>query len=327
MALARIVDGLAALEQAHAAAGERFKAAAYGKVLAALRAKAARGEAVAELADLQDVPGIGPSIREKIGALLSGVLPPPPPPPRPPAEDELLRVHGIGPAKAKALRAAGIATVAELRRAVASGGASLTAAQAAGLRHYEDLLGRIPRAEMARHEAVVRAAFQAAHPAFQVTIVGSYRREAADSGDVDALVTLPAALSAADATALFHAALHRMKADGYLLDELARGPKKFMGIVRLAEGPSARGALPLGPAARRLDVLLSPAAEHAFALLYFTGSDAFNVAVRKTALAAGYSLNEHGLRSCKDKADAPPLPDEAAILAFLGLPFVPPHRR
>ena len=317
MALARIVDGLAALEQAHAAAGERFKAAAYGKVLAALRAKAARGEAVAELADLQDVPGIGPSIREKIGALLSGPVLPPPPPPRPPAEDELLRVHGIGPAKAKALRAAGIATVAELRRAVASGGASLTAAQAAGLRHYEDLLGRIPRAEMARHEAVVRAAFQAAHPAFQVTIVGSYRREAADSGDVDALVTLPAALSAADATALFHAALHRMKADGYLLDELARGPKKFMGIVRLADGPSAR----------RLDVLLCPAAEHAFALLYFTGSDAFNVAVRKTALAAGYSLNEHGLRSCKDKADAPPLPDEAAILAFLGLPFVPPHRR
>ena len=38
-----------------------------------------------------------------------------------------------------------------------------------------------------------------------------------------------------------------------------------------------------------------PAREYGAAMLYFTGSKAFNVNMRAHALEQGYSLNEHGI--------------------------------
>jgi DNA polymerase/3'-5' exonuclease PolX len=46
---------------------------------------------------------------------------------------------------------------------------------------------------------------------------------------------------------------------------------------------------------RRLDLLLTPHTEYPFALTYFTGSDKFNIEMRKVAIAQSLTLNEHGL--------------------------------
>jgi DNA polymerase/3'-5' exonuclease PolX len=310
-----VIAGLVALRDQEAREGQRFKAAAYAKVVQGLLARQARGEPLQCIDDLAAVPGVGASIRQKIAQLLAGV----PPPLHPPSD--LLQVHGIGPAKAKALQQSGVRSVADLRAAVAAGRTALSSAQTAGLRHCEDLQLRIPRAEMASHEATLREALLQSHPRFQLAIVGSYRRGAPDSGDIDALVTLPAPHGSQSAAEHLQVAIATMARQGYIIEALASGAKKFMGIVRQHGGP-----------ARRLDVLLAPPEQHAFALLYFTGSDAYNVAVRKAALARGYSLNEHGLtplrrRDGQAAAEPPPLPNEAAILDFLGLPYVAPEDR
>ena len=77
---------------------------------------------------------------------------------------------------------------------------------------------------------------------------------------------------------------------------------------------------------RRLDLLLTPYEEYAYAILYFTGSDKFNVAFRQHALACGYSLNEHAMTP--NNLVAPPvMSSEKDIFSFLRLKYIEPHQR
>lgn len=298
---------------------QAFKARAYAKVISELNAHAGP---IARVEDIDGIPGIGGRIREKIAEMITtghiaaadqareeGIL----------TTDELLKVYGIGPAKAKELADAGIRSVAALRAAAARTPGLLNDKQQVGLKYYDDLLARIPRAEVAAHEAKVKAAFRAADPSFVCQVVGSYRRGATDSGDVDVLVKMPAeAGNTAHATRKFGEAIEHLQASGYILEVLAQGAKKFMGIVAVEGGR-----------ARRLDLLLTPPEEFAYAILYFTGSDRFNVGMRKHALSLGWSLNEHGLKRKPDDGATPPadLRDEEDIFRFLGVPFVAPTAR
>jgi len=61
--------------------------------------------------------------------------------------------------------------------------------------------------------------------------------------------------------------------------------------------------------------------------MYFTGSDKFNVAVRKLALEKGYSMNEHGFTPKEGIPEAPFLGSEEEIFRFLGLEMIPPNKR
>jgi len=119
------------------------------------------------------------------------------------------------------------------------------------------------------------------------------------------------------------ALIDRLVADGYALKaNFGRGPKKYLGVVRL----------PSGGAFRRLDLMAVPAPEAPFALLYFTGNDRFNMRVRGVAKAAGFSLNEHGLTPESSEATArlaaaPAFAAEGDVLRFLGLEDVAPEAR
>jgi DNA polymerase/3'-5' exonuclease PolX len=105
---------------------------------------------------------------------------------------------------------------------------------------------------------------------------------------------------------------------GYIEGKLAGGGKKWMGYVRLSP------ALP----ARRLDLLLTPPGEFAYALLYFTGSAKFNVALRRYCLELGYSLNEHTLTPVTaSKPEPPVMKTERDIFRWLGLVYVKPSDR
>jgi DNA polymerase/3'-5' exonuclease PolX len=80
--------------------------------------------------------------------------------------------------------------------------------------------------------------------------------------------------------------------------------------------------------ARRLDLLLTPPEEYAYALLYFTGSDKFNILFRKKAIEKGYSLSEHGFKKLNTKVETPPyMEDERNIFTFLDIPYVTPNKR
>ena len=72
--------------------------------------------------------------------------------------------------------------------------------------------------------------------------------------------------------------------DNYIIDVLASGKNKFMGIVKLNDKP-----------ARRLDILVAPVNEYYYSLLYFTGSNIFNIGLRNYVKnTLNLSLSEHG---------------------------------
>ena len=99
--------------------------------------------------------------------------------------------------------------------------------------------------------------------------------------------------------------------DPGVVEVVGRGPTKCS--VRLEAGPNA-------------DLRVVPAASYPFALLYFSGSKAHNVALRGRAQAMGLKLNEYELiREADGSAIA--CDDEAAIYRKLGLPFIPPELR
>ena len=312
-----LVAAFGALKASSAATGQAFKAKAYGRVLDQLERM--EGPAYAEEPLLARMTGVGASIRAKIDAVFAGRVPAAAVAavsPRALAIQELTSVTSIGPVKAERLvDQSGVTGVADLRAKVAEGLIALSEAEVLGLHHWEDFLLKIPREEMNLHRATLEAALP---QGASLTVMGSYRRGAANSGDIDALVTPPDALPKLAA---------RLTESGYLLpDDFGRGDKKILGIVRLPDAPHHR----------RLDLLAVTPADVPFALLYFTGSKEYNMRVRAVAKEAGFSMSERGLRPTTDEAAARlaarlaeggPFAGEADVLAFLGLPFVAPEQR
>jgi len=289
-----------------------FKVKAYKKAIDAINRY---GEPITSLDDAKGIDGLSDKMLDKIREIMAtGVLAA--------AErvkertdvggmTELLAIHGIGPAKARSLIESGITSLDALRKAVVASPKLLTKAQTLGLKYADDAAKRIPRAELEQHEKVLLSRLGGG---LDGTVVGSYRRGAATSGDIDMLIRYEATMPIADAEKAFHAYVTSLS--GYILDTLVSGDKKWMGYVRLGSG-----------AVRRLDLLLTPPDEFAFALLYFTGSDLFNVAFRKHCLTRGYTLNEHEMKPVSTAAAPPAMTREEDIFAFVGLKYVPPTER
>ena len=225
------------------------------------------------------------------------------------ALDTLQNIYGVGPKKAQDLIAAGYTTIAELRASKDT--KLLNKNQLIGLQYYEQLLQRIPRAEMDKHAALLMAAKP---PSLEGVIVGSYRRGRPDSGDIDMLIrTAAPTVDAAEALTDFVTAL---KATGYIREVLAHGDHKCMAICQLSPGKG-----------RRLDLLVAPPAEFPFAVFYFTGSDTFNVAVRAHALSRGFTLNEHAITQVSTGKQVSGVKTEKDIFKLLKLKWVEPVDR
>ena len=217
-------------------------------------------------------------------------------------------IYGIGAVRAKQLVELGMNSLEDLRKYPEL----LNEKQTAGLKYYEPLRERIPRDEMVAHESLLLSNLSTG---ITGSLAGSYRRGKESSGDIDLL------LRGGDASHLNWLVIH-LTTTGYILETLAHGDKKFMGICCL------EGGIP-----RRIDILVTTVEEYPYALLTFTGSDKFNVLVRAHAKTLGYSLNEYRLSLTTEGAaagralPASPLPTEEAILAFLGLKYVKPEDR
>ena len=308
-----IIDALETMRKKEVAEKEPFKARAYKKAIDGLKTV----DSIRSLDDVSAVPGIGEKIREKIVEILAtGELASAK---RAAAShavhDELMAVYGIGPVKAAELVAAGIGGYTDLRAASAADPGLLTEKQKAGLKYYEDLLKRIPRSEMLEHQAMLAELLpEEIDATTSFEIVGSFRREAETSGDIDVLIRVA---DGQNGKKLLRDYVAMMAGFGYLVETLALGDKKFMGICQLPGQP-----------ARRLDILMTPAAEYPYAILYFTGSDVFNIAVRQWALDRGYTLNEHTLAALRsDVKPVPPMASERDILRFLRISYVAPRDR
>ena len=187
----------------------------------------------------------------------------------------LTDVYGIGPKKAQDLVKSGIKTIQDLRSQQDS---VLNDKQRIGLKYYEDILKRIPRNEIEKFDKMIETEIQALDSTTtNYEIVGSYRRGAKTSGDIDVIIT------SSDAS-VFSKVISSLKSKDIIIEILSQGDTKCLVIAKM----------PGLPYARRVDFMFTPPEEYPFATLYFTGSKAFNTTMRSYALKLGLSLNEHG---------------------------------
>ena len=228
-----------------------------------------------------------------------------------------VKVYGIGPKKALQLAELGLTSIAQLRERQDE---LLNAVQKKGLRHYEDILKRIPRAEVVEYEKVFKKVFdKVKQDGDEFEILGSYRRGNKTSGDIDVAVT-----NKQGDDAIFKKFLDELEKEGVLVESLSKGKTKILTV----------GKLPGSTTARRLDFMYSKPEEYSFAVLYFTGSKAFNVVQRQRAVDLGYTMNEHGLfkltgpkKNKKGERVKGDFPTEKSIFDFLGLEYKKPTER
>lgn len=311
----KIIAELQVLERlAVSEAAGAFKARAYASAIKTIKTWPV-------VRTLEDVPaaikgdGIGKEIRVKIGKIIEhGQLDIDP--------EARIRancyaafqgIYGVGPKKAEDLIAAGYRSIADVRAALATNPKLLNRNQQVGLRYYEDIQERIPRAEMDAHAALLMSLKPAS---LEGTIVGSYRRGAADSGDIDMLIRTASA--DVDAGKALETYVEALRGAGYIREVLAHGETKCLAVAGL---PGA------GSKMRRLDLLVTPPTEFPFAVFYFTGSDTFNVAVRQRALDRGFTLNEHALTHLKTNTPVLGFRTERDIFAALGMVWKEPVER
>ena len=193
--------------------------------------------------------------------------------------------------------------------------------QQKGLYFYEHYQKRIPRKEMIQHEQYlfkISTKLNKLYPNTKLTIVGSYRRETPDCGDIDILIT-----NQDNNTNVFDAFLKLMEEEKYITSTFSHGSKKFMGMC----------LLPKKKTHRRLDILYTPPKEYPFALLYFTGSGNFNTTLREYANTLGYRLNESSIRLYNmekkevGKHIEVEFNNETDIFHFFKLPYIEPQNR
>lgn len=221
----------------------------------------------------------------------------------------LSTVYGVGPAKARELVIThNIRSMDQLRE----NKQLLNKKQLLGLEHYEDIHKRIPYEEMCKHNENLSNVLTSLGVK-EYGVMGSFRRKAKDSGDIDLLVSGP--------KNPMKSLIASLTKSGYLWPEpLASGTLKYMGLCRL----------PGGEAWRRIDILYSPPKEYPFAVLYFTGSMQFNTKMRGRALERGLSLNEKGF-TIVDKESLDAIDKEFAcerdIFDYLEMDYVAPTER
>ena len=301
----QIIDKLKILADYERINKEPFKVKAYEKVIDSIELF---DKKIETLEDIKLLKGVGKKIEDKIVEFLAtGNI----------AEvDNVLRdpkyilgsklkgIYGVGPAKITELMTK-IKDFEELKEHPEL----LNDKQKIGLKYYDDMNIRIPMAEGKRHYKIVKTMLDTG---IEFEMVGSFRRKNKDMGDIDILIKKREGIVLRDI-------IKRFVATSYVIETLALGTNKFMGLCRI------HPELP----ARRIDILIADPSHYYFALLYFTGSYNFNIYMRKVALKKGNSLSEYGFKDGKGNLidTSTSIHSEEDIFAYLDIPFVTPDKR
>lgn len=220
-------------------------------------------------------------------------------------KEALKDVYGIGPAKADELISKGIISLELLKKNLQF----LNEKQKIGLKYYDDLKQRIPLNEYIKHKTLLEKELIKNKLTFE--FVGSYRRGLDSMGDIDLIIMENPKFNLKDY-------ISNISNSGYILENLALGKHKFMGIVKIDKNSPAR----------RLDILIAPPEEYYYSLLYFTGSADFNVGFRNYVKEYfNLSLSEHGLKGTLSKRKIPLMKSEEDIFNYFKIPFVKPIER
>lgn len=307
--IAQIIDEMGTLLELK---GENpFRCRAYHSAAQALSNLPADLSEMIGNGSLRKVAGIGDTMHAKIVQLATtGHLPSYDELRRtmPPGLVALLRIPGLGPKKIKALHEAlKIESLADLRHAAESGqiapikgfGAKTEAKVLEGIAFIEKAGERILQSDATRLVAPILAAVRAHPRVIRSEVCGSLRRRAETIGDLDILFSSDHAAEVLDAFVKLP----------QVATVLAHGPTKAS--IRLADGVQC-------------DLRGVDDTQYPFALHYFTGSKAHNIAMRRRALARDLTLNEYALTGANGPV---PCRTEAELFAALGVDEIPPELR
>jgi len=303
-----IIKNLKLLEEYETLNKQPFKARAYSKVINSIEMSTNKLD---NLDDFANIKGIGDKIKEKIkeyfetgkiNAVERALADP-----KFSLKRKLANLYGVGPVKIKDLMDK-VNSFEELKEKPAL----LNDKQKIGLKYYDDMIQRIPMYEGKKHYDIINKTFNKTYKDIEFELVGSYRRQNSDMGDIDVLIKNRPVLELKNLIA-------ELKSSGYIIETLANGKNKFMGLCKLSP------ELP----ARRIDILIADTSYYYFALLYFTGSYQFNIYMRRIALQKDISLSEYGFKDKKGKIidTTDKIKTEKDIFDYLEIPYVLPENR
>jgi DNA polymerase (family 10) len=262
---------------------------------------------------LEDIPGVGKAISEKIDELLkTGKL-------QfleklkkevPPSLADWLQVPGLGPKKIALIwKTLGITTLPQLEKAARAGklrdlpgmGAKSETQIITGIESLARRSGRIPlgRAWPLAQEMI--ASLKKVEGVVEAEPAGSLRRMRSTVGDLDILV------ASKDSAPVMEAFVHLPGVSRVL------GKGEMKSSIEFSDGVRAQ-------------VWVHPPEKFGTALVYATGSKDHNVRLRELALAKGLSLSEHSLTKTNGKGEIL-CATEAEVYKTLGLPWIPPELR
>jgi DNA polymerase (family 10) len=260
---------------------------------------------------LTEIPGIGEDLAKKIQEIvqtgrceflerLHKELPP--------AITDLLRIPGLGPKRVKVLwHDLNIQTLEQLLRAARDG--RIRELPGFGEKTEQKIVeaAQAHLSQARRFKLAVAAQYAEAFVAYlrrvkgvqRVDVAGSFRRMRETVGDIDILVTAEAA----------GAAMDRFTTYEDVKEVLASGPTR--GSVVLKAGI-------------QVDVRIIPEDSYGAALVYFTGSKAHNIAIRRIAQEKGLKINEYGVFKGDRRIAGE---TEESVYKAIGLPWIAPELR
>ena len=297
-----IIDNLIIIRDYENYKNEKYKVKAYSNVINNILIYK---DDIKDINDLNKIEGIGKSIFEKIKELYEtgqisyiekninndNIYA---------FKQELLNIYGIGPVKANKIVDSGIKSIDDLKKHLNI----LNDKQRIGIKYYNDLKKRIPLDEYKKHISILNKDLKKNKLTFD--FVGSYRRGSKSMGDIDVLIMDNPKFN-------FKEYISKLIDSNYIIEVLAFGKTKFMGIVKLPN-----------ETVRRLDILIAPINEYYYSLLYFTGSNIFNIGFRHyVKINFDLSLSEHGFGKNINYS----IKSEEDIFKFLKLNYVKPKKR
>ena len=293
---------------------QAFKVLAYRKAFRILDDLAEDIETVAEEKRLQEIPGIGSGIAQKIEEYLktgqmkkykeamSGI---------PEGLLELLEIQGVG---AKTIHLAhkelGVKNLDDLKKVIQDG--SLAKLYGMGEKKVENIKKGVEIHEKVQERISIYDAMTVAEDVVnylksaprigRVAAAGSLRRMKETVGDIDIL------------------------ASGKNGAQIIRYFTQFPKVKRVLAAGETKGSVVIATETieRQVDLRIVDESEYGAALQYFTGSKAHNIKLRGMAKAKGLKISEYGVFKGEKKVAGY---DEEEVYKALGMPWIPPELR
>lgn len=270
------------------------------------------GKMLADDEDLTDIPGIGEDLAAKIEEIVrtgrlsklqelkekSN-----------PELIQLLRLQGLGPKRVQTLhQELGITSVVDLENAAKQG--KIEHIEGFGAKMQENILEELQRLTPEEEQRILLKTaeelveplveYLEAHKAVHdLEIAGSYRRRKETVGDIDILATGSSGAEISEYFVTYED----------VEEVVSQGDTRTSVILRYG---------------LQVDLRVAEQQSYGAAMLYFTGSKAHNIHLRKLAQAQEYKINEYGVFQEKKQIVGK---TEEGIYALFDLPWIPPELR